>query len=69
MSYRLSKADEKRLLLKLGKNDRVKKDLQLSSRIEDTVCHSIPLEIAEADRWICISQNFKDRRARAAHSD
>jgi hypothetical protein len=22
-----------------------------------------------ADRWICISQNFKERRARAAHSD
>jgi hypothetical protein len=28
-----------------------------------------PPEIAEADRWICISQNFKDRRARAAHSE
>ena len=23
----------------------------------------------DADRCICISQNFKDRRARAAHSD
>jgi len=24
---------------------------------------------AEAIKWVCISQNFKDRRARAAHSD
>jgi hypothetical protein len=24
---------------------------------------------ADAIKWTCISQNFKDRRARAAHSD